>query len=113
MTTPSPPIEPSRIAEIIDLADLEKCARLMAANHGQWRSRISRTVFSGAKDRVVAHRDALRAEGYESVWLNRVAAANFKHPKRDYERILLKPELKVRAEAVGTQGRKAPVDNRP
>jgi len=84
MTTPSPPIEPSRIAEIIDLADLEKCARLMAANHGQWRSRISRTVFSGAKDRVVAHRDALRAEGYESVWLNRVAAANFKHPKRDW-----------------------------
>lgn len=84
--TPEPTEESAaraRVSGIIDLAELKACVMTMASNHGQWRSRIARLAFAAAKERIAAQRERLRSFGYESAWLDRVASANFKHPRRD------------------------------
>lgn len=84
-TTPQNPFSEARsiAAQHLDLREIAACAAVMASNHGQWRSRIARTAFEAAKERIAAQRDRLRRAGYASAWLDRLADARFARPLRD------------------------------
>lgn len=95
MPTPHPPTafaasEPGHdasastwVAQHLDLHEIKTCVTVMARHHGQWRSPLARAAFAAAKERIAVQRDRLHQLGHTSTWLDRVAAANFKHPLRD------------------------------